>query len=187
MGWKSIRGTPYWTNGPFFFSMIVSAGAKEGSFHSSLWFKWLALDRLLWHVLDMSSNENAPFSLHANGAFVLTGWQIQSFTIRDLVWEPGVLEQQIKTAMLEAASKAEDIAREIDSTDAYMRFLDREYEKRPNAASTVWPERLLVHMLRGEKTLATEIAKDRIVKHDWGGFYAGDKTFFEHALALNEA
>ncbi|MCA8294588.1 hypothetical protein LGN19_12360 [Burkholderia sp. AU30198] len=189
--WKSVGTTPYWTNGPLFFSMTLSAGAKEGSFHSWLRFKWLELDHLLWRVLGMSSNENAPFSLHANGAFVLTGWEIQSFTVRDLVWEPGLLEHQLEIATRQAASRAEEVALEADSLDSYIRFLDREHEifmrKHPRAAVTIWRERLLVHMLQGEKSSAVDVAKERIAKQDSGGFSSGGKTFFERALALNEA
>ena len=46
---------------------------------------------------------------------------------------------------------------------------------------------LLVSMLRGDKRSAVDIAKDRISKHDSGGFSSGGKTFFERALALNDA
>ncbi|WP_155637415.1 hypothetical protein [Burkholderia cepacia] len=189
--WKSVGAMPYWTNGPLFFSMTLSSGAKEGSFHSLLRFKWLELDHLLWHVLGMSSNENAPFSLHANGAFVLTGWEIQRFTVRDLMWEPGVLEQQLEIATRQAASRAGEVALAVDSLDSYIRFLDREYEifmqKHPCAAVTVCKERLLVHMLRGEKSSAVDVARERIAKQDSGGFSSGGKTFFERALALIEA
>ncbi len=64
LGWKFAGGTTYWTMGPLLFTLIHSARAKEASFHSSLRVKWLELDRVLWQVLDMSSNENEPFSLH---------------------------------------------------------------------------------------------------------------------------
>lgn len=77
-GWKSVAGIPYWTVGPLFFDLTLAAGAKEGSFSSSLRFKWLDLDRVLWKVLGLSSNEKEPFSLHANGAFVLMGQEILS-------------------------------------------------------------------------------------------------------------
>src|SRR5262245_8195349 len=96
--WKSVGGTPYWTSGPLFFSLTLSAGAKEGSFHSWLRFKWLDLDRLLWKVLGMSQNEHEPFSLHANGAFVLTGWEIHSTIATGFVWQPGVLQLQVQNA-----------------------------------------------------------------------------------------
>ncbi|WP_419690485.1 hypothetical protein ACN22W_34235 [Burkholderia theae] len=189
--WKSVGATPYWTNGPLFFSMTLSARAKEGSFQSWLRFKWLELDRLLWRVLGMSSNENAPFSLHANGAFVLTGWEIQHFAVHDLVWEPGGLERQLEIATRLAASRAEEVALEVDSLNSYIRFLDREYEifmqKHPGAAVTVWKEHLLVHMLKGEKSSAADVAIERIAKKDSGDFTSGGKTFYERALALNEA
>jgi hypothetical protein len=188
--WKSIAAIPYWTIGPLFFSMTLSAGAKEGSFHTWLRFKWLDLDRLLWRVLGMSSNEHEPFSLHANGAFVLTGWEVHSTIIRDKEWQPGVLEQLLQAATRQAAAKAQEVAQAVDSLDSYVCFLTREHEafmeKHPRAAVTIWKELLLVSMLRGDKKTACDIAKDRIAQHNSGGFSSGGKTFFERALALNE-
>jgi len=188
--WKSIGSTPYWSSGPLFFSITMSAGAKEGSFHAWLRFKWLELDRLLWRVLGMSSNEREPFSLHANGAFVLTGWEIQSSVVRAMDWQPGVLAQQVQVVAQQAADRAQLAALEIDSIDAYVSFLEREYEAfmqtHPQAKVTIWKELLLVSMLRGEKRSAIDIAKDRISKQDSGGFSSGGKTFFERALALND-
>jgi hypothetical protein len=188
--WKSIAATPYWTNGPLFFSMTVSAGAKEGSFHSWLRFKWLDLDRLLWRVLGMSSNEHAPFSLHANGAFVLTGWEVHSTIVRDKEWQPGVLEQLLQASTQLAAAKAQEVAQAVDSLDSYVCFLKREYDalmqKHPRAAVTIWKELLLVSMLRGDKETVCNIARERIALHDSGGLSSGGQTFFERALALNE-
>ena len=170
--------------------MSLSAGAKEGSFHSWLRFKWLELDRLLWRVLGMSSNEHEPFSLHANGAFVLTGWEVHSTIVRDKEWQPGVLEQLLQAATQQAAAKAREVAQAVDSLDSYVCFLTREYEtfmqKHPRAAVTIWKELLLVSMLREDKKTVCDIAKGRIAQHDSGGFSSGGQTFFERALALNE-
>ena len=188
--WKSIAANPYWTIGPLFFSMTLSAGAKGGSFHSWLRFKWLELDRLLWQVMGMSSNEHEPFSLHANGAFVLTGWEVHNTIVRDKEWQPGVLEQLLQAATQQAVSRAQEVEQAVDTLDSYVFFLTQEYEtfmqKHPRAAVTIWKELLLVSMLRGDKKTACDIAKDRIAQHDSGGFSSGGKTFFERALALNE-
>lgn len=187
--WKSIGSTQYWTAGPLFFVLVVSAGAKEGSFHSWLRFKWLDLDQVLWRVLGMSSNEHEPFSLHANGAFVLSGWEAQSMIVRELKWEPGVLTQQVQLAAQQAGARANEVTAEVRSLDEYVQFLQRGHEalvqKHPSAALTIWKELLLVAMLRGEKSAAAEIARARIAANDAGGFSSGGKTFFERALALN--
>lgn len=188
-GWKSISTTPYWTAGPLFFSLRLGAGAKEGSFYACLAFKWLELDRLLWQVLGMSGNERAPFSLHANGAFVLSGWDIDTIAVRDLAWEPGMLEQQIQHAFAQAAAWAQEVALQVDSLDAYTAYLSREHEafmqRHPQAKRTIWKELLLVHMLRGEKQAAADIARARIAEGDAGGFQSNGKSFFEHALTRN--
>jgi hypothetical protein len=88
-GWRSVGGIPYWTIGPLFFVLVMYARSKEGTFGCSLEFKWLAMDVLLWKILDLSSNKNEPFSLHANGAFVLRGQQILDASEPVMSWEPG--------------------------------------------------------------------------------------------------
>jgi hypothetical protein len=187
--WKSIASTQYWTAGSLFFALNVSAGAKEGSFHSSLRFKWLDLDQVLWRVLGMSSNEHEPFSLHANGAFVLTGWEVQSMAVRDLEWQPGVLAEQVQLASRQAGARANEIVTQVNSLGAYVEFLRHGHEalmqKHPRAAVTIWKELLLVAMLRGDKDAAAEIARSRISAKDVGGFSSGGKSFYERALALN--
>lgn len=188
--WKSIATTPYWTIGPLFFSMTLGAGAKEGSFYCYLRFKWLELDRLFWQVLGMSSNEHEPFSLHANGAFVLTGWEVHHTIVRDQEWRTGVLEQLLKAAMQQAAVRAQEVAQDVDSLDSYVRFLTREHQefmqKHPLAKVSIWKELLLVSMLRGDKKAALDIAKDRIAQDDSGGYLSAGQSFFERALTLNE-
>jgi hypothetical protein len=187
--WKSIGSTQYWTIGPLFFELVVSASAKEGTFYFSLRFKWLDLDQVLWRVLGMSSNEHEPFSLHANGAFVLTGWEVHSMIVRELAWQPGVLAQQIQIAAQQAGAKANEVALQVDSLDSYVEFLERDcktfMQKHPRAAITVWKEKLLAAMLRGDKAVAAEIAKARIAANDSGGFSSGGKSFYERSLALN--
>ena len=51
-GWKSVGGMPYWQEGPLLFVLVLSASAKERFIFASLRFKWLALDNMLWRVLD---------------------------------------------------------------------------------------------------------------------------------------
>lgn len=189
--WKFARSTAYWTQGPLFFSMIFSAGAKERSFHAYLRFKWLDLDQLLWRVLGMSSNEHEPFSLHATGAFVISGWEICSTITREVQWDdPDAMQQQVQNAGQRAASRAQEVATLISSLDSYVSFLQREHEifmrSHPQAAVTVWKEILLAALLRGDKAAAAQLARERITVKDSGGFIVGGKSFYEHALALAE-
>ncbi len=187
---KSIASTQYWTLGPLFFALSVSAGAKEGTFHSWLRFKWLDLDRILWKVLGMSSNEREPFSIHANGAFVLTGWEVHSTIVRELNWQAGVLAAQVQMATQQAAARSQEVSLQVESLDSYVHFLQQDFSrfilKYPRAAVTVWKEILLVEMLRGNKGAAAAIARERIEAQDSGGFSSEGKTFYQRALALNE-
>ena len=185
-GWKSVGGMPYWTIGPLFFVLVISARAKEGSFYCSLHFKWLALDRELWRVLDMSSNEHEPFSLHANGAFVLTGQEILSASERSIVWQEGVLQERVANAANQAEGRAREVASSITSLASYVQFLEREHEafmeRYPRAVVNVHKEELLAALASKEFNRAKQIALGRIEASDSGGFSSNGKTFYENAL-----
>lgn len=189
--WKSVGGTAYWTIGPLFFVLLQLARAKEGAFFCSLRFKWLELDKVLWRVLDMSSNEAGPFSLHANGAFVLSGQEIFTVSNRALEWLPGALAGQVKTAIQQASAKADEVASQIGTIESYLAFVQREHaefmQRYPQAVINVWKEVLLVAMFTGDHSKAAEIARSRIVAGDSGGFVSGGRSFFERALAICEA
>jgi hypothetical protein len=190
-GWKSVGGMPYWTIRPLFFVMVPVVTAKEGFFHCTLRFKWLELDRALWRVLGMSSNEDAPFSLHANGAFTLSGREILTISTEGLIWGPGVLEREVENALRQAGQRAKEVAGQITSIHSYLEFIQREHEalieRHPRAAINIWTETVLVAMVSGDKATAAKIARAEIAAHRSGGFLRGDESFFQRALALCEA
>jgi hypothetical protein len=185
-GWKSVGGMPYWTVGPLFFVLVVSARAKECSFYFSLRFKWLALDHELWRILDLSSNEHEPYSLHANGAFVLTGQEILDASERSIVWQEGELQKKVTQAAARAELRAHEVASSITSLESYVSFIQREHEtlmkRYPRAVVNVYKEELLAAMLGGEFTRARQIALARIEASDSGGFSSNGKSFYENAL-----
>lgn len=185
-GWKSVGGMPYWTIGPLFFVLVISAHAKEGAFYCSLRFKWLALDRELWRILDMSSNELEPFSLHANGAFVLTGQEIFSASERALAWEEGVLQTKIANASTQAEKRAQEVASGITSLASYVQFIQCEHEafmkRYPRAVVNVYKEELLAALISKEFNRAKQIALARIEASDSGGFSSNGKSFYENSL-----
>src|SRR5574338_83818 len=115
LGWKSVGGMPYWTIGPLFFVFVSTARIKEKLFSGRLYFKWLELDNMLWRVLNLSSNENEPFSLHANGAFVLSGQEILEISAYDVEWNPDVLAQKAKSALQKAGVRSTEVASQIGS------------------------------------------------------------------------
>ena len=190
-GWKCVDGFMYWTTGPLFFVVLQTARAKNASFHVSLAFKWLSLDRILWRILGMSSNENEPFSVHANGAFVLTGQEILKFSNGDLVWSPGVLKEQVEEAAGRSEQRASEVAGQISSIHSYLDFIQREHEefmqRFPEARVNVWKEALLVAIETNDLATAAEIARSRIAARDSGGFASMGKSFYERALAFAEA
>ena len=187
-GWNSVGGSAYWTLGPLFFQLVPSVNAKQASFACTVRFKWLELDRLLWRVLGMSSNEKEPFSLHANGAFVLTGQEILRCSTSGLCWRPGVLAEAVESAMRQARERANEVASCIASIESYLDFVEREHaaflQRHPGAVTNVWKEALLVAMQRGDLERAAEIARARIAAGDSGGFSSEGRTFFERAEAL---
>lgn len=185
-GWKSVGGMPYWTIGPLFFVLVIAGGAKEGSFYCSLRFKWLALDRELWRVLGMLSNEHEPFSLHANGAFVLNGQEIFSSSERPLVWVDGILQEKVALVATQAEQRAHEVSTSINSLASYVKFIQSEHEafmKRfPRAVVNVYKEELLAALVSKEFSQARQIALARIEASDSGGFSSNGKSFYENAL-----
>ncbi len=189
-GWKWVAGMAYWTLGPLFFVLAPIAIARNGRFYCSLRFKWLELDRALWRVLDLSSNEDLPFSLHANGAFALLGQEIHTISMNGLEWLPGVLVQQVAEAAQQGGERAKEVAGQITSIHSYLEFIQREHEAflrlDPGAITTIWTETLLVAMVAGDMATAAEIARARIAAGAHGKFSVGGKSEFERALALCE-
>ena len=185
-GWKSVGGMPYWTIGPLFFALVIAAGAKEGSFYFSLRFKWLALDRELWRILHMSSNEHAPFSLHANGAFVLTGQDILSASERPIVWAEGILHRTVDMTATQAERRAHEVSSGIPTLASYVQFIQREHEafmeRYPRAVVNVHKEELLAALVSMDFSRAKQIALARIEASDSGGFSSNGKSFYENAL-----
>jgi hypothetical protein len=187
-GWNSVGGMPYWTIGPLFFVAVVSAGAKEGSFYCSLRFKWLALDRELWRVLGMSSNEHEPFSLHANGAFVLTGQEVLSISERPIVWAEGVVQERVAVVATQAEKRAREVSSSIGDLGSYVLFIQQEHkafmERHPKAVVNVHKEELLAALANREPNWARQIALARIEASDSGGFSSNGKSFYENALSF---
>jgi hypothetical protein len=185
-GWKSVGSMPYWTIGPLFFVLLLYARAKEGSFFCSLRFKWLALDQELWRILNLSSNEHEPFSLHANGAFVLTGQEILQASERPIVWQEGELQKKVTQAASQAQQRANEVASNITSLESYVSFIQREHEafmkRYPRAVVNVHKEELLAALLSGKFIRARQIAMARIEASDSGGFSSNGKSFYENAL-----
>ncbi|MCD2518751.1 hypothetical protein LQ564_20850 [Massilia sp. G4R7] len=186
--WKSVDVFCYWSIGPLFFVFVPTARIKERSFNSTLRFKWFDLDRALWEILDMRENEKAPFSLHANGAFVLHGREILASTTHDVEWMPGRLEQEVTHATDEAARRAQELAGLIDGLDSYLAFLQADtaavLQRHPQAKVDVWRETLLAAWLRHDMRTVEGIARERIAANDRGGFGANDMSFYENALHL---
>ena len=185
-GWKSVGGMPYWTIGPLFFVLLVSARVKEESFYCSLSVKWLALDRELWRILGMSSNEREPFSLHANGAFVLSGQEILRTSERPIAWANSILQQKVAVAATQAEARAHEVSSSISDLESYIHFIQREHEafleRYPRAVVNVFREELLAALVSKEFNRAKLIALARIEASDSGGFSSDGKSFYENAL-----
>lgn len=188
-GWKCIAGMPYWTIGPLFFVCIPIARAKGGMFRASPRFKWLSLDRLLWRILGMSSNEDQPPSLHARGAFVLQGQEVLALDRSGLTWGPGVIQEEVERAAELCARKADEVSAQVTSIQSYLEFIRRGHESHmaryPRSAMNIWKEELLVALESGDVRTAATIARTRIAAGDSGGFLVGRSSFYECALALN--
>jgi hypothetical protein len=187
-GWKSVGGMPYWQSGPLLFTLVLSASAKERSFFASLRFKWLALDNMLWRVLDMESNENEPFSLHANGAFALAGTELLSHHQKVPDWEGPALEDQVAQVAQMANEIALETTRLVSTLDEYIDFIKQKHAalmaRSPCAVVTTWAEELLAAMVAGNVVAARQIAAARVAECDSGGYVSGGVSLYQRVLML---
>jgi hypothetical protein len=185
-GWKCVQGTLYWQIGPLFFTLVLGATVKQGTFYCSLKFKWLQLDAVLWRVLGLQGNETERFSLHANGAFSLVGQELLTISKRSLEWAPTVLSLEVNNASQEAYTCASEVSAQVASIEAYLEFIRKRHAEfmqcHPRAATNLYKEEVLVAMLAGDLPEATRIAQSRISARDQGGFVVGGRSFFQRAL-----
>jgi hypothetical protein len=184
-GWRSVGAQAYWRVSELFFALSVTAVAREHSLHHSLSMKWFTLDRLLWRILGMTSNESQPLSLHATGAFTIAGQELLLGSIRNCVWNKEWLAEQLRSLASSAESKAAEVADAIDDIDDYLAFVEQDHVaflvQHPRAVVNIWKERLLVAMEKGDREGAAAIAAARVAAQDTGTFMSDGRTFFELA------
>jgi hypothetical protein len=183
--WKCIGRTLYREAGPLFFVLVVATGARERVLHWSLRVKWTEMDAELWRVLGMHSNLDEPISLHANGAFTLTGHELAWSRIEECTWTPEGVRQLLEAVLTGAEGPAAEVAARIRSIEEFMDFAAEWHAdllvRAPGAVVNLWKERVLFHLLRGERETALQIAEERATAGDSGGFTVGGSTFFEKA------
>lgn len=119
-GWRALGDCVYWKDGPLLFVLFFCARNQEQLIYYSLSFKWLALDHELWRVLDMADNHKLPFSIHANGAFVVRGQQILERKEPSAIHEPVVLGSRIALAASEAGQRAKEVAAAVNDLSSYL-------------------------------------------------------------------
>ena len=189
-GWKSIGGQPYWREGDLFFTLLVVPVARQRSLHSSLRIKWFSLDEHLWRVLGMSSNASAPMSLHANGAFTLSGQEVLADTVQDCEWSAQWVEASVRAIASAAADKSAQVSSTTANIDDYLALIEREHTalmaRYPKAVVNLWTERLLVALEKNYRRRAADIARERVAARDPGTFVAGGRTFYQRALEYVE-
>lgn len=189
-GLRSVGGMPYWESGPLLFMLVISASAKERVFFASLRFKWLLLDNVLWRVLDMESNEKAPFSLHVNGAFSLSGTELLSQRQNLAVWSADVVESELGLVVDQAIKTAVEVGGLISTLESYIAFIKHKHAeliaRHPRAVVTTWAEELLAAMLASNTGYATRIAEARIAARDSGGYVSGGLSLYQRALRVLE-
>jgi hypothetical protein len=139
----------------------------------------------------MSSNEDAPFSLHANGAFVLRGQEILDSSKLGLVRLPDVLAGEVAISFDLANERAKEVAGQITSIDSFLEFAEAQHVafklRYPLGIANLWKEKLLIALLKHDLPAAQEVAKARVAAGDSGGFSSGGLSFFERGLALATA
>ena len=190
LDWRAIGQILYKHVDRLFYVLVVGTGARERSLHWSLRVKWADMDSELWRVLGMHSNLDRPASLRANGAFTLFGEEVAWRRLEECEWTSEAISQITSVIVAEADGALAEVREQIQSLDQFMSFAREQHARlllrSPKAAVTLWKEEVLFHLLKGERALALDIARQRISVADTGSIISNENTFFEHAKRYAE-
>lgn len=184
LGWKTKAYSAFRVEGDIFFTLLVSGDAKEKVLYRRLSCKPMSFDDQLRRILGVSSNSHEPLGLRSDGAYTLFGIALYEDTISVFEWSDEEVVNSTRQCLLDAAACIES-NHHLRSVDAFMELgeaFNVDILKRvPNTAWNFWIERLIYHLLKGEKDQATLVAEARIAAGDSGRFVIGGQTFYQLA------
>ncbi|MBJ2156863.1 hypothetical protein [Variovorax sp. IB41] len=182
LGWKTKGSSAFRVEGKMFFSLLVSGSAKEDVLYRRLSCKPMAFDLELWRILGMTANLQAPLGLRTDGAYTLYGVSLNEGSIATPKWSEEGLLNASRGCLVEAEACIKS-NHHLRSDDAFMELGEAFnlciLKSVPNTAWNFWKERLIHHVLKGERDQAMSIAEDRIAARDSGGFIVGGQTFYQ--------
>ena len=183
--WKFSRGFIIKKSDTLFFSLIIAGQAKSRYLHKLLQYKLLAFDDLFWKIVKLEENAKQPLSFRAAGAWTAPMTTISTANFEVEEWETSIVTAHVEKIILESDAVVDELTAEIQDTQANLRIIEKlDSERRqeyPNGGFDIWRERLLTALLQKNIASARNIIQDRQNNRDFGGFMAGNKTFYDLA------
>lgn len=184
-GWKCSRGFVFKKDRESFFTILVAGIPKTKKLSWSIRFKHYDFDDVFWDIVKLPENKNQPLSFRACGAWVAPSMEIQNGSIVLNEWEEEKISEQIQNIFAELDPLSIEVASSIHSYSSNLEVLENYYtqlmSKYPNAAVTIWVERLLTRLLESNLKEAKKISDARIAEGDEGGFNYAGSSFYQLA------
>ncbi len=183
--WKCSRGFVFKATELLFFSIIILGQVKHLHLSYSLSYKLLAFDDLFWKIVKLEENLKQPLSFRASGAWTAPMTIIAKDELSISDWGADNLQVGANEIITRCELDSEKVSKEIQGLDDNLCVIERLYthlkDEYPNAVTDIWRERLLTSILKKEYRDSERIVRDRMNSHDFGGFQAGKKSFYELA------
>lgn len=116
-GWKKNSSALFKVDGGYFQNIFISSNYGISHTTVSLGFKPLAVDRILWDILDIPENINQPISFHAWGAFTCSSPTIFEAQIELPGQSPQEVAQTVASQCIEKAELYRDFLASSTFTD----------------------------------------------------------------------
>jgi hypothetical protein len=181
--WKKSKCAMFGKFGDYYQDVMISVHRNSGRTIATLRCKPMALDPLLWDILDMSENQGQPLSFRTWGAFVCSGLPLLEKELE----EPGQTPKEVATNALEFGVANRNLLEERLTATQYSELLERHPNQTARGAYAVTLVASLIHEGNEQEArrLASAYASGSL--KSCSEFTSDGLSFHEHALRWLDA
>jgi hypothetical protein len=138
----------------------------------------------------LEENAKQPLSFRAAGAWVAPLMQILDGVTPLDDWSIECISANLASILVRYEELVSALSKQINGPESNLGVLEGYYEhhreKYPNIGLDLWRERMMTSIILTNYDHAEAIARERIEKHDTGGFSSGPQSFYQLALMYLE-
>lgn len=181
--WKKSKCAIFGKFGDHYQDVMISVHRNSERTIATLRFKPMAVDPLLWDILDMSENQAQPLSFRTWGAFVCSGLPILEKELE----VPGQTPKEVAANALEFAVVNHCLLEERLTATTYSELVGRHPNQTARGAYAVTLVASLIH--DGNEQEARRLASAYVSGSlkSCSGFTSDGLSFHEHALRWLDA